>query len=61
MSRVCVVTGKKAMYGNHRPHSLIATRRHQDVNLQKVKVEMDGKVQTIRVSARALKTLKKNG
>ncbi|MEA4821307.1 MAG: L28 family ribosomal protein, partial [Erysipelotrichales bacterium] len=29
------------------------------VNLQKVKVEIDGKVQTVRISARALRTLKK--
>ena len=61
MSRVCAISGKKALYGNSRSHSLIATRRHQNVNLQKVKVEVDGKVQTVRVSARALKTLKKNG
>lgn len=61
MSRVCAVTGKKALYGNNRSHSLAATRRRQGVNLQKVKVEVDGKVQTVRISARALRTLKKNG
>ena len=36
-----------------------ATRRNWNVNLQKVKVVVDGKPQTIRISARALKTLKK--
>ena len=60
MSKVCAVSGKKAMSGNRRSHSLRATRRKWNVNLQKVHVTVDGKPQTIRVSARALKTLKGN-
>ena len=35
-----------------------ANRRKWNVNLQKVKVVVDGKPQTLRISARALKTLK---
>lgn len=58
MSKVCAVTGKKALSGNKRSHSLRATRRKWNVNLQKVKVVIDGKPQRIRISARALKTLK---
>lgn len=58
MARVCSVTGKKALSGNKRSHSLRATRRKWNVNLQKVKVMVDGKPQKIRISARALKTLK---
>ncbi|MBE6117883.1 MAG: 50S ribosomal protein L28 [Solobacterium sp.] len=58
MSRVCPVTGKKPMSGNNRSHSLRATRRKWNVNLQKVHVMVDGKPQTMRISARALKTLK---
>ncbi|MEG0176490.1 50S ribosomal protein L28 [Anaerorhabdus sp.] len=58
MSRVCAVSGKKALSGNKRSHSLRATRRKWNVNLQKVKVMIDGKPQRIRISARALKTLK---
>ena len=58
MSKVCAVTGKKALSGNRRSHSLRATRRKWNVNLQKVRVVIDGKPQRIRVSARALKTLK---
>lgn len=64
MSRVCAVSGKKALSGNKRSHSLHASRRKWNVNLQKVKVMVDGKPQRIRISARALKTLKakqKNG
>jgi len=58
MPRVCAVSGKKALSGNRRSHSLRATRRKWNVNLQKVKVMVDGKPQKIKVSARALKTLK---
>ncbi|MBQ1532059.1 MAG: 50S ribosomal protein L28 [Erysipelotrichaceae bacterium] len=58
MSRVCAVSGKKAMSGNNRSHSLRATRRKWNVNLQKVHVIVDGKPTTLRVSARAMKTLK---
>ncbi|MBE6129621.1 MAG: 50S ribosomal protein L28 [Erysipelotrichaceae bacterium] len=58
MSRVCAVSGRKAMSGNRRSHSLRATRRKWNVNLQKVHMIVDGKPQTVKVSARALKTLK---
>ncbi|MDR1795265.1 MAG: 50S ribosomal protein L28 [Erysipelotrichaceae bacterium] len=58
MSRVCAVTGKKALSGNRRSHSVHATRRKWNVNLQKVKVMVDGKPQRLRISARALKSLK---
>lgn len=57
MSRVCAVSGKGPLSGNKRSHSMRASRRKWNVNLQKVRV--DGKPQTIRVSARTLKTLKK--
>ncbi len=59
MSRVCEITGKKPLSGNNRSHSLKATRRKWNVNLQKVTVMVDGKPKTIRVSTRALRTLKK--
>ncbi|MDD2591555.1 MAG: 50S ribosomal protein L28 [Erysipelotrichaceae bacterium] len=58
MARVCAVTGKKAMSGNRRSHSLRATRRKWNVNLQKVKIVVDGKPQTVKMSARALRALK---
>ena len=58
MSRVCDVTGKGPVSGNKRSDSLRATRRKWNVNLQKVKVMVDGKPQTVKMSARALKTLK---
>ena len=58
MSRVCAVSGKKALSGNKRSHSLRATRRKWNVNLQKVHRGGDGKRQTVRIAGRALKTLK---
>ena len=44
MSRVCPLTGKAPLSGNARSHSLRATRRRWNVNLQPVKVEIDGRV-----------------
>lgn len=61
MARKCIVTGKGPMSGNNRSHSLRATRRDWKVNLQKVRLEIDGKIQTVRISTRALRTLKKAG
>ena len=58
MSKVCAITGKGPLSGNKRSNSMRASRRNLNVNLQKVKVVVDGKPQTIRISARALKTLK---
>ncbi len=46
------------MSGNNRSHSLKATRRKWSVNLQKATIMVDGKPTRVRVSARALKTLK---
>ncbi len=58
MPRVCAISGKKALSGNKRSHSLRATRRKWNVNLQKVTIMVDGKPTRVRISARALKSLK---
>ena len=58
MSRICAVTGKGPLSGNNRSDSLRATRRRWNVNLQKVTVMVDGNEKTVRMSARALRTLK---
>ena len=47
MSKVCAITGKGPLSGNKRSHSMRASRRNWNVNLQKVKVVVDGKPQTI--------------
>ena len=49
------VTKRKCLSGNNRSHALNATKKVQNVNLQKVK--LNGK--TVRISARELRTLKK--
>lgn len=59
MSRYCPVTGKGPLTGNNRSHSLRATRRRWGVNLQVYEVEVDGKVQKVRMSARAFRSLNK--
>ena len=58
MPRVCPITGKKTMSGNNRSHSLKATKRKWSVNLQQATILVDGKPTRVRISARALKTLK---
>ena len=58
MSKVCQISGKGPLSGNKRSHSMRASRRKWNVNLQKVKVVVDGRPVTLRISARALKTLK---
>ena len=46
------------MSGNNRSHSLRATRRKWNVNLQTVTMMVDGKPKKVRVSARAKKKIK---
>ena len=60
MARVCPITGKGPISGYNRSHSLIATRRKWNVNLQPVKVNINGRVVTMKLSARAIKTLNKS-
>lgn len=50
------VTGRKALFGNRRSHSLRATRHAQKVNLQKMTLEDGTKVV---LSAREMRTLRK--
>jgi len=64
MAKVCAVSGRKAVSGNNRSHAMNATKRQFKANLQKKKVEIDGKIQTVYISTRALKSgkgLKKAG
>ena len=58
MSRVCPVTGKRPLTGNKRSHSMHATKRKWNPNLQTVHIVENGRRKKIRVSARALKTMK---
>ncbi len=64
MARVCAATGRRTRSANNRSHALNATKRQVKPNLQKKKVKMNGKVQNVYLSTRALKNgklLKKAG
>jgi large subunit ribosomal protein L28 len=63
MSRVCELTGKKAMVGNNVSHSLNRTKRKFDANLIKKRfyIPEEDKWITLKVSAAALKNINKKG
>ena len=42
MSKVCSICGRKPGFGNNRSHSMAATRRRFDPNLQRMRVLVDG-------------------
>ena len=52
----CFVTGKKKSFGNSRSHAMNANKRTWKVNLQKVRILVDGKPKRVWVSTRALKS-----
>jgi len=56
MARKCYVTGKSPKSGNNRSHALNKTKRTWGVNVQKVRILVDGKPKKVWVSARALKS-----
>ena len=63
MSRVCELTGKKAMFGNNVSHAMNKTRRRFNVNLIKKRFYLpeEDKWITIKVAASTLKTIHKKG
>ena len=60
MSRVCQISGVGPKSGNARSHSMIATRRVWNVNLQKYKININGKMVTVKMTARAHRAFMKN-
>ena len=63
MSRICELTGKKAMVGNNVSKALNRTKRKFNVNLLKKRfyIPEEDKWVTLKVSAAALKTINKIG
>lgn len=63
MSKVCELTGKKAQFGNNVSFSINKTKRRFDVNLSKKRfyIPEEDRWVTLRISARALKTINKKG
>ena len=63
MSRVCELTGKRAMVGNNVSHALNRTKRKFKVNLVKKRFYLPDEDRwiTLKVSTRALKNINKKG
>ena len=63
MSRVCELTGKRAMVGNNVSHAMNKTKRKFNVNLVKKRfyIPEEDKWITLKVSASALKNINKKG
>ncbi|MEM7381862.1 MAG: 50S ribosomal protein L28 [Bacteroidota bacterium] len=63
MSKVCELTGKRAMFGNNVSFSINKTKRRFDVNLSKKRfyIPEEDRWITLKVSTRALKTINKKG
>ena len=63
MSKICQVTGTKPLSGNNVSHANNKTKRKQLPNLQKkmICLEEEKRWVTVRLTAKALKTLDKKG
>ena len=63
MSKVCDLTGKRAIKGNHVSHSNVKTKRRLNPNLQlkKFYIPESGEWITLKVSTSAIRTIAKNG
>ncbi|MGH3103646.1 MAG: 50S ribosomal protein L28 [Gaiellaceae bacterium] len=56
MSKVCAVCGKGPSFGNSRSHSMVATKRRFNPNLQRVRVMLAGTARRAYVCTRCLKS-----
>ena len=63
MSRVCEVTGRKALVGNRVSHSNRKTKRRLEINLRNKRFwfEEEGRWIRLRLSARAMRLIDKRG
>ena len=55
VSRVCVICAKKPGFGNNRSHSMVATKRRFEPNLQKIRILLNGSPTRAYVCTRCLK------
>ncbi len=61
MARRCMLSGKGPMSGNNVSHAKNRTKRRFLPNLRTVKIQLeDGTSRKIKISAKELRTLKKN-
>ena len=55
MSRVCSICGRGPGFGNNRSHSMVATKRRFEPNLQKIRILLNGSPTRAYVCTRCLK------
>ena len=55
MARICHSCGKRPAFGQSRSHSMVATKRRFDVNVQKVRIVEGGAPKRVYVCTRCLK------
>jgi large subunit ribosomal protein L28 len=55
----CEICGKSPQFGHNVSHSKKATNRQFKPNIQRVRVEIDGRVRRVQVCTRCLRTLNK--
>ena len=55
MAKVCAICGKKPGFGNSRSHSMVATKRRWEPNLQRIRVLIGGSPTRAYVCTRCLK------
>ena len=61
MARKCAISGKGPMSGNNVSHAKNRTKRRFLLNLRTIRIiQEDGTKKKIKISARELRTLKKN-
>ena len=58
MAKVCRVCRKGPAFGNSRSHSMVATKRRFEPNLQKVRIQENGRPMRAYVCTRCLKANK---
>ena len=58
MAKVCHSCGKGPAFGQSRSHSMVATKRRFDPNLQKVRIQEGGRTLRTYVCTRCLKSNK---
>ena len=63
MSKVCEITGKRAVFGNNVSFSINKTKRRFNVNLSKKRfyIPEEDRWITLKVSAKAIKIINKKG
>mgnify|MGYP000143614391 FL=1 len=63
MSRVCEISGKRAMFGNNVSKAVNKTKRRFEVNLIKKRffIPEEDKLVTLKVTASVLKTINRKG